>query len=1061
MAFSDSVGLLFSIKTDASSATKELSAFRSTVDKEVGAIEASGKNAFANFTQGLGLSTEKTAQLSAALPALGIGIGAVAGAAIGAGTALFAIAKQASDFGSAIFDVTQKTGLGAKSISTLKFAADQSGSSLEAVSGSISRFSKLIGSSAEGSDKATASLVRLGLDPKKAIGDLDGSLEKVFKTIYDAQNPIVATKLATEAFGKSGADLIPVIKTMDGDFAAFQKRAEELGVVLSDADVKAADEFGDTLDTLKAQAASVGLQFAKGLMPAITSAMREIGVSLKNNRSQFTEWGEHVGNVILRLVRGVSVFAAVLKDFAASSFLGGISTVNTTAALTSSAAGYERDRRDAARRATLNDPNRPDFLKSQDAGIERLGKKAILAADSLGELSGAAGKSAKTHRDTGAAVATLLPRIGDGFKAYAVSQKQFGTANTIENLTRLAAAFKETTGKIVGIGEIAIKGGGKFFPHEGHRGTTADLRPIRVDGGGGAVRFDDLKNYDREATRRLVQIIKAENPGAIVLFNDPQLIREGLTRRAKGHDNHLDVSGLGGKGKDVDLEAIAKKRKEDATRDAEKAARDVEQANEKKVKLAIASDKRILESAQNVADEEKAMLDQFLAVKIISQEAYAARVAQIDIDLLEKERAQLEERLKLTILKPEERADIEAERDAITQAIKIKGIDAETAAIKRNSEAREKRKSFETDLNLEISDTNKSRNEDFFNRERERYRVELEAGRNRLANLEGLASLEKQIAESERADIEERLTREEAAYLKEASLLEESEKVKESIRNLYRLKRQQADDEAEERRKAREDEENARKSTEIINSSGAGRTANIFGELAGGGVDPENKIKSQADYLKAVHEDLAASQDKAIGAMVSGLSSLATQWVLTGKISGKAALQMVAGVALGFAIQAGFKALFEYAEGIAAAANPFTAALAPGHFAAAAAYGVAAAAAGAVGIGTGLLSRAVGGKGGGSSSGGSRAFAAQTSFRSGSGSTTNEIQRGSGTTATTYSSYGDKINSIGEGRNQPQVVEYRHTIQVEARDDRIVRIVSDNITGRGELHGLVIKTIDA
>ena len=44
-------------------------------------------------------------------------------------------------------------------------------------------------------------------------------------------------------------------------------------------------------------------------------------------------------------------------------------------------------------------------------------------------------------------------------------------------------------------------------------------------------------------------------------------------------------------------------------------------------------------------------------------------------------------------------------------------------------------------------------------------------------------------------------------------------------------------------------------------------------------------------------------------------------------------------VITGLAIQSGIKALFEYAEGMAMAANPLTAFLAPGHFAAATAYG--------------------------------------------------------------------------------------------------------------------------
>jgi hypothetical protein len=51
-------------------------------------------------------------------------------------------------------------------------------------------------------------------------------------------------------------------------------------------------------------------------------------------------------------------------------------------------------------------------------------------------------------------------------------------------------------------------------------------------------------------------------------------------------------------------------------------------------------------------------------------------------------------------------------------------------------------------------------------------------------------------------------------------------------------------------------------------------------------------------------------------------------------------------------MQAGIKAIFEVAEGIAAAANPFTAWQAPMHFAAAKTYAIVAAVAGGAGVGS-------------------------------------------------------------------------------------------------------------
>ena len=52
-----------------------------------------------------------------------------------------------------------------------------------------------------------------------------------------------------------------------------------------------------------------------------------------------------------------------------------------------------------------------------------------------------------------------------------------------------------------------------------------------------------LAAYDRSATRALIKAIQAATPGHVkfILFNDPQLIAEGLTRYQAGHDDHLHV----------------------------------------------------------------------------------------------------------------------------------------------------------------------------------------------------------------------------------------------------------------------------------------------------------------------------------------------------------------------------------------------------------------------------------------------------------------------------------------------------------------------------------------
>lgn len=139
------------------------------------------------------------------------------------------------------------------------------------------------------------------------------------------------------------------------------------------------------------------------------------------------------------------------------------------------------------------------------------------------------------------AVGTQLPASGKGYKSFAGNRDhQYGKESTIKSVQNIAAQYNKDTGKTLEIGEISQKGGGKLPPHVNHqKGTDIDIRPPSKEGGQTTWKSP---GYDQDATRKLIASIKKENPNAHILFNDPQLIKEGLTHKAKGHDNHLHVS---------------------------------------------------------------------------------------------------------------------------------------------------------------------------------------------------------------------------------------------------------------------------------------------------------------------------------------------------------------------------------------------------------------------------------------------------------------------------------------------------------------------------------------
>lgn len=294
MAFGDaSVGLLFRFRADSKEAQDEIKSLRKTYESETQALSKGVEASLLKAGQSYGLSGERMAQLKSVAGLTAGAVGAVGTVAVGVGAALFTMAKNASDAGSEIFDLKAKTGLGAESLSALKFAADQSGSSVqEAAQAFVIYQNKLTDAAAKGKDL-------FGIDARKALADQEYALRALVGVL---NGPLPAgysrSSLAAELMGRSGSNLIATFDTMGGSFDRFLEQARRMGVVLSEEDVRAADEFGDSLTVLETQLSAVGNKMALQFAPEITRAMKTAGEEVSRNKDLIVESGHIIGEAI-------------------------------------------------------------------------------------------------------------------------------------------------------------------------------------------------------------------------------------------------------------------------------------------------------------------------------------------------------------------------------------------------------------------------------------------------------------------------------------------------------------------------------------------------------------------------------------------------------------------------------------------------------------------------------------------------------------------------------------------------------------------------------------------
>jgi lambda family phage tail tape measure protein len=181
---------------------------------------------------------------------------------------LVGLVKGAIDAGDAMNDLSQRTGVSVEALAKFKKAAATSGTDIDNVAKSLGRLSKgMFEAATTGKGKAADALNALGISAKDAAGNIKSAdavtleIANRFKAMPDG---VTKTALAMALFGKSGAEMIPMLN-MGG--AAI----DSLSVKMTKAFAEKADEYKDKLAILSGKVGVLGADLAIALLPALNA----------------------------------------------------------------------------------------------------------------------------------------------------------------------------------------------------------------------------------------------------------------------------------------------------------------------------------------------------------------------------------------------------------------------------------------------------------------------------------------------------------------------------------------------------------------------------------------------------------------------------------------------------------------------------------------------------------------------------------------------------------------------------------------------------------------------
>jgi len=224
-----------------------------------------------DHAEGLGSKFKKGAKVAGKW-ALGLGVAAAA-----VGTAMFTMATKTASALDEIHKGSSKMGVSTDAYQEMDYWAGQNGLSAEDLEKAVGRLNTRIGDAAGGNKKYSDALTKLGInmdDVREGTISTEEVFAKSIQSLSEMENGQQKAAMASELFGtKLGRELLPALEDGSLSFEDAKKKAEELGIVLSEESVIAGAKFTDTMDDMKRGLGAVGQKIGIQLMPTFQKMM--------------------------------------------------------------------------------------------------------------------------------------------------------------------------------------------------------------------------------------------------------------------------------------------------------------------------------------------------------------------------------------------------------------------------------------------------------------------------------------------------------------------------------------------------------------------------------------------------------------------------------------------------------------------------------------------------------------------------------------------------------------------------------------------------------------------
>jgi len=264
-AFVEVFAKMDSLKADLAKAKGEITNFAAGNQS----MMSKAGSAFANFGQKVGGAMKGA--LSAAWGFFGSLKTWIAGGALS-----YAI-QQASAWGSALLNLSAKTGMSTEALGTLQYMAKLTGASIGDLQTSMRSMANAVDAARMGTEEGARTLDRLGV----SLGELQGmNPEEMFwrfaRAISALPDPMERMALAQDVFGRGALDMLPILTMNAGALADLARQAQEFGVAASTWKAVNLNWLDDSIQQVKTSLWGLWTDIVARIAPSLAPILQDI-----------------------------------------------------------------------------------------------------------------------------------------------------------------------------------------------------------------------------------------------------------------------------------------------------------------------------------------------------------------------------------------------------------------------------------------------------------------------------------------------------------------------------------------------------------------------------------------------------------------------------------------------------------------------------------------------------------------------------------------------------------------------------------------------------------------